>query len=373
MFILRRYSFLSKYSLKWQTGPQNFNPSTFSPTFDTRHFNNPPIGCSDFSQAAEKSIDAVVHVRTAYQQQSFVNPWFEFFFGRSPQRERPIQLASGSGVIISSDGYVVTNNHVIEKAQYIQVALNDKREFTATLIGRDPNTDIALLKIEAHELPFIPFGNSDELHIGEWVLAVGNPFNLTSTVTAGIVSAKARNINILNAEMKIESFIQTDAAVNPGNSGGALVNTKGELVGINTAIASQTGSYAGYSFAVPASIVQKVVHDLREYGVVQRALLGARIMEITPTLQQNQNLSTLQGAYIAYVLPNSSAEKAGLKQGDIVVKLDGVPIKTATDLQERIGRHTPGDMVQITFIRNGQAMTCVVELTNRQGNTNIEN
>ena len=244
---------------------------------------------TDFTVAAELSIHAVVHVKTKTPiKQRFggfgglSDPFLEFFFGpQQPQREQPqqqqdipMQEGSGSGVIISNDGYIVTNNHVIDRSKEIEVTLNDKRTFKAKLVGADPSTDIALLKIEAEDLPVIIFGNSDAVKVGEWVLAVGNPFNLTSTVTAGIVSAKARNINIINSQMRIESFIQTDAAVNPGNSGGALVNTRGELIGINTAIASQTGSYAGYAFAVPTSIVQKVVTDLRQFGVVQRAVLG---------------------------------------------------------------------------------------------------
>ncbi len=275
------------------------NDSTGIPVAYSRFASLPQAGETDFTQAAELSVNAVVHVKTTYRNQvsSQQMDLFEFFFGRpGQQREMPAQQASGSGVIISEDGYIVTNNHVIDRADQIQVVLNDKREYTATLVGTDPNTDIALLKIEETGLPVILMGNSDDLRVGEWVLAVGNPFNLTSTVTAGIVSAKARNINILNAEMKIESFIQTDAAVNPGNSGGALVNTRGELVGINTAIASQTGSYSGYSFAVPTSIVQKVVSDIRQYGVVQRAILGVQMREITSELKKEKKLSTLQEA-----------------------------------------------------------------------------
>ena len=271
-------------------------------------------------------------------------------------------MASGSGVIISEDGYIVTNNHVIDKAQVIQVVLNDKREFTATLVGTDPNTDIALLKIDATGLPVIPMGNSDELKVGEWVLAVGNPFNLTSTVTAGIVSAKARNINILNADMKIESFIQTDAAVNPGNSGGALVNTRGELVGINTAIASQTGSYTGYSFAVPTSIVQKVVSDIRAYGAVQRAILGVVMQEITPALQRERNLSTLQGVYVVQLLEGGAAQHAGIQEGDVITQVDAAQIKSSADLQEQIARHHPGDTVTVTVLRRGELKTFTVEL-----------
>jgi serine protease Do len=282
---------------------------------------------TDFTLAAELSVHAVVHVKTKtpvqqmqMQQFGFPNdPFFQYFFGQPGQRqprqqEEPMQEASGSGVIISSDGYIVTNNHVVDKSKEIEVTLNDKRTFKAKLVGADPNTDIALLKIDADKLPVILFGNSDSLKVGQWVLAVGNPFNLTSTVTAGIVSAKARNINIINSQMKIESFIQTDAAVNPGNSGGALVNTKGELVGINTAIASQTGSYAGYSFAVPVSIVKKVVADIRQYGVVQRAMLGVEISDINDKLAKEKGLKSLEGAYVGKVSDNSAAKKAGIKE-----------------------------------------------------------
>lgn len=332
----------------------------------------PQAGETDFTNAAELSVNAVVHVKTTYRNSPRQNtdPFFEFFFGRPDRHyEMPAQQASGSGVIISSDGYIVTNNHVIDRAQQIQVVLNDKREYTATLVGTDPTTDIALLKINETDLPVILMGNSDELRVGEWVLAVGNPFNLTSTVTAGIVSAKARNINILNAEMKIESFIQTDAAVNPGNSGGALVNTRGELVGINTAIASQTGSYSGYSFAVPTSIVQKVVSDIRQYGTVQRAILGVQMREITSELQKEEHLPTLQGAYVADVLEDGAAEKAGIQSGDVITKIDNTAIKTTTDLQEQIGRHRPGDVVTITLLRDGKTVTVKATLTNREGGT----
>ena len=331
-------------------------------------------GETDLTLAAEQSVNAVVHVKTTYRNQASSQQMelFEFFFGRpGQQREMPAQQASGSGVIISDDGYIVTNNHVIDRAELIQVILNDKREYTATLVGTDPNTDIALLKIDETGLPVIPMGNSDALRVGEWVLAVGNPFNLTSTVTAGIVSAKARNINILNAEMKIESFIQTDAAVNPGNSGGALVNTRGELVGINTAIASQTGSYTGYSFAVPTSIVQKVVGDIRQYGVVQRAILGVQMREITSELQKEKNLTTLQGAYVERVVEDGAADKAGIRSGDVITHVDGTPIKTGTDLQEHIARHRPGDKVQVTLLRDGKQLTVTATLTNRDGGTGV--
>ncbi len=338
---------------------------------------------TDFTVAAELSIHAVVHVKTKspirYQQfGGFSNdPFFEYFFGpqqRQPQqqKEAPMQEGSGSGVIISNDGYIVTNNHVVDKTAEIEVTLNDKRTFKAKVIGTDPNTDLALLKIDAEKLPIIVFGNSDSLRVGEWVLAVGNPFNLTSTVTAGIVSAKARNINIINSQMKIESFIQTDAAVNPGNSGGALVNTRGELVGINTAIASQTGSYAGYAFAIPVSIVQKIVTDLKQYGVVQRALLGV-VCEpvINDKLVKEKKLKTMNGAYVKEVGENSAAKKAGVKEGDIINNVNGNAVNSLTELQEQIGRYRPGDKIAITVVRGDVEEKLNVELKNPQGNTGV--
>ena len=334
---------------------------------------------TDFTVAAELSIHAVVHVKTKTPQKiqqfggGFNDPFFQYFFGQPQQRpqELPMQEASGSGVIITKDGYIVTNNHVVDQSAEIEVTLNDKRTFKAKVIGADPNTDIALIKIEAENLPVIAFGNSDSLKVGEWVLAVGNPFNLTSTVTAGIVSAKARNINIINSQMKIESFIQTDAAVNPGNSGGALVNTRGELVGINTAIASQTGSYAGYSFAVPVSIVQKVVADIRKFGVVQRAILGVEIKDITNELAKDKNLKTLEGAYVGKVADNSAAKKAGVKEGDIINAVNGITVKSVAELQEQIGRYRPGDKISINIIREGKDQKLTVELRNRQGSTGV--
>jgi len=335
---------------------------------------------TDFTVAAELTIHAVVHVKTktpmrTQQMEGFPNdPFFQYFFGvprQNQPKEMPMQEASGSGVIISNDGYIVTNNHVVDGSSDIEVTLNDKRTFKAKVIGTDPNTDIALIKIEAKDLPVIVFGNSDSLKVGEWVLAVGNPFNLTSTVTAGIVSAKARNINIINSQMKIESFIQTDAAVNPGNSGGALVNTHGELVGINTAIASQTGSYAGYAFAIPVSIVQKVVADLRKYGVAQRAVLGVEIKDITSDLAKEKNLKTLEGAFVGKVGDESAAKKAGVKEGDIINNVNGVYVKSVSELQEQIGRYRPGDKITITILRDNKEQKLNVELKNRQGNFGV--
>ena len=318
----------------------------------------------DFTQAAERSVEAVVHVKTKYyRQQQYVDPFYQFFFGRPQQSQQPSAMASGSGVILSNDGYIVTNNHVIESANEIEVVLNDKRTFAAQLIGTDPNTDLALLKIEATNLPTIEIGNSDDLRVGEWVLAVGNPFNLTSTVTAGIVSAKARSINILNSDMKIESFIQTDAAVNPGNSGGALVNTRGQLVGINTAIASQTGSYAGYAFAIPTAIMQKVVADLRQYGTVQRALLGIRMLDITQQVKDQLSLESMEGVYVGEVISGSAADKAGMKAGDVIVQVDGRPINASSQLQEQIGRKNPGDQIIILVRRGHRSVSLQVTLT----------
>ena len=318
----------------------------------------------DFTQAAERSVEAVVHVKTKYyRQQQYVDPFYQFFFGRPKQSQQPSAMASGSGVILSNDGYIVTNNHVIEDANEIEVVLNDKRTFAAQLIGTDPNTDLALLKIEATNLPTIEIGNSDDLRVGEWVLAVGNPFNLTSTVTAGIVSAKARSINILNSDMKIESFIQTDAAVNPGNSGGALVNTRGQLVGINTAIASQTGSYAGYAFAIPTAIMQKVVADLRQYGTVQRALLGIRMLDITQQVKDQLSLESMEGVYVGEVISGSAADKAGMKAGDVIVQVDGRPINASSQLQEQIGRKNPGDQITILVRRGHRSVSLQVTLT----------
>ena len=326
-----------------------------------------PVGVApvDFTKAAEMSVGAVVHVKTKYNVygKQYVDPFYQFFFGRPQQQPQGQAQATGSGVILSQDGYIVTNNHVIQQANEIEVVLNDKRSFTAQLIGTDPNTDIALLKIDATGLPTLEMGNSDDLKVGEWVLAVGNPFNLTSTVTAGIVSAKARNINILDADMKIESFIQTDAAVNPGNSGGALVNTRGELVGINTAIASQTGSYAGYAFAVPTSIVQKVVADLRQYGSVQRALLGIRMLDITSEVQQYYHLNTLEGVFIADVVSGSAAEKGGVEAGDIITAVDGVKVNSSSELQEKIARKNPGDEITLTVLRDGKRQDLRVTLS----------
>ncbi|HON17570.1 MAG TPA: Do family serine endopeptidase [Salinivirgaceae bacterium] len=325
----------------------------------------------DLTEAARRTVDAVVHVKTLNNRQPMGsgNPFFDFFFG-DPRGSQPQPiLSAGSGVIISRDGYIVTNNHVIENADKIEITLNDKRTYEARIIGADPGTDIALLKIDESDLPFLTFGDSDSTKVGEWVLAVGNPFNLTSTVTAGIISAKARNINIINRRYAIESFIQTDAAVNPGNSGGALVNAKGELIGINTAIASQTGTFTGYSFAVPISIVRKVVSDLMEFGEVQRAFLGVIISDINSQLASKYSLKVLDGVLIQDIELGSAAEKAGIEPGDVIVQVGSVPIKSVAEFQDHLIRFRPGDEVVFTINRKGKIMEKRTVLQNRIGST----
>jgi Do/DeqQ family serine protease len=327
----------------------------------------------DLTFAAENSVHAVVHIATQSVRSegwSSGNPFFDEFFGL--RRQEP-QLAEGfgSGVILSEDGFIVTNNHVIERAQKIKVILNNKQEYEARLIGADPSTDLALLKIEATNLPFLTYGDSNSLKLGEWVLAVGNPFNLTSTVTAGIVSARARNLGINTDQYSIESFIQTDAAVNPGNSGGALVNQQGNIVGINTAIASRTGSYAGYSFAVPVSIVEKVVEDLKKYGEVQRALLGVNIKDVTATLAKEKGLGKVEGVYVDAVVESGAAKEAGIKEGDVILNVEGKPVNSAAELQENISRYRPGDNVQIVIKRKNDRKHFTVTLRNKHGDTQI--
>ena len=332
----------------------------------------------NFVYAAKVSTPTVVHISSTFSRRSGSNPMEEFwdFFGyRQPDNNaRPQARGFGSGVIMSEDGYIITNNHVIDNAGDIEVTLADKRSYQARLIGTDPNTDLALLKIEERGLPYINFGNSDNLQIGEWVLAVGNPFaqgtpyDLTSTVTAGIVSAKGRNINILgNRSYRIESFIQTDAAVNPGNSGGALINLKGELVGINTAIATPSRTFAGYSFAIPSTLVNKVVNDLREFGVVQRALLGVQITDVTADFAEERDIEEVGGVYILDVNDNSAAAAAGLRKGDIIASINGTAINTTAELQELVGRNSPGDRIDVRYVRDGRSYTTKATLKNVQG------
>jgi Do/DeqQ family serine protease len=332
----------------------------------------------DFTQTAERVTQAVVHIRSTQErphtssQEQQVPEAFREFFG--PRMQQGPSQSAGSGVIINENGYIITNNHVVQDADIVEVTLLDNRTYTAEVIGTDPDTDIALIKIKETGLPFLAFVDSDVAKVGQWVLAVGNPFNLNSTVTAGIISAKGRSINILNrgtqeGNTAIESFIQTDAAINPGNSGGALVDLNGGLLGINTAIASPTGSYSGYGFAVPSNLVNKIVEDLIKYGVVQRGWLGVSIGSVNSELAHQKNLTVNEGAYVSAFAENSSAKTAGIKEGDVIVKIDQAPIRSSTALIEYIGRHRPGDKVNVVVNRGGKEFTLPVTLTGRDGKT----
>ena len=354
-----------------------------------------PANHSDFTTAAESTINGVVSIKSyatprGYSQNSgnggfFGDPFFEYFFGnpggnrrsqprqeQQPRQQQPSGL--GSGVIISADGYIVTNNHVIDEADRLEVTLNDNRTFDATVVGSDASTDLALIKIDAKDLPVIPMGDSEALKVGEWVLAVGNPFGFTSTVTTGIVSAKGRSISAQShgGRMGIESYIQTDAAVNPGNSGGALVNLAGELIGINTAIYSQTGNYAGYSFAIPTTIVKKIVSDLRQFGTVQRAVLGISIMDLSNEIAKENNITAVtKGVFVGDVSDRSSAKEAGLQKGDVIVKINDINTDNVAQLQEQVAKHRPGDKVKVTYIRDNNTKSVDVTLRNPQGNMQI--
>ncbi len=315
----------------------------------------------DFTEAAEKTIHTVVHVKNV-SRTTISNPILEYFYGYKGDQQQE-QIGTGSGVIISEDGYIVTNNHVIKDATEIEITLNNKKSYKAKLIGTDSKMDIALLKIDASEkLPYTTFANSDSVKIGEWVLAVGNPYNLTSTVTAGIISAKARNLDTSG----IQSFIQTDAAVNPGNSGGALVNTRGELIGINTMISSPTGSYAGYSFAIPSNLARKIIEDLMEFGNVQRGVLGVEGGELNALASKELGVPETEGFYIKKVSKKSGAEKAGLEKGDIIIKLDDQNINTYADLSGYINTKRPNNKVQVTFIRDGKNKVVPVVLSKNE-------
>jgi len=344
----------------------------------------------DFTGVSKEVMNSVVHITSIRTEkvennfqgspldQMFGDDFFRFFYGepqsRQQQRSRPQtyeQQASGSGVIIASNGYIITNNHVIDQADDIEVTLHDNEVFKAKVIGADPSTDLALLQIKKDHLPALTFANSDNVEVGEWVIAVGNPFNLNSTVTAGIVSAKGRNINIIDDKSAIEAFIQTDAAINPGNSGGALVDLNGDLIGINTAIASPTGTYAGYGFAIPSNIATKVVQDFMKYGVVQRAYLGIMIRDVNGELAKEDNLKLSEGAYVDSLVENSAAGEAGIREGDVIVKVGDIPILKSADLLEQIGMHRPGDQVQVTVNRNGKEMTYEVTLANQKGSKKL--
>ena len=353
----------------------------------------------DFNETAEKVLDGVVHIKSTHlyagnsqslqfrggldpfkdffgnEFEPFFGPRFRFESPRSnpPSNEPPGQVGTGSGVIISKDGYIITNNHVVAEADDIEVTLHDNRTYKATVVGTDPSTDLALVQIKEKNLPTVPFVNSDDVHVGQWVLAVGNPMGLNSTVTAGIVSAKGRSINILKDKYAIENFIQTDAAINPGNSGGALVNLEGGLVGINTAIASPTGTFAGYGFAVPSNIVNKVIKDLLEYGTVQRGVLGVMIRTIDGKLAKEKNLGITQGVYVDSLMENSAAGKSGVKPGDVILKVNQMAVKSSPELQGIIARYSPGEEVTLTINRKGKESDMKVKLNNREGNTELAN
>ncbi|OAD91259.1 serine protease [Aequorivita soesokkakensis] len=327
----------------------NYIPTNFSSTAEGMN--------TDFTEAADKTVHAVVHVKNTTVSRQPTNI-MEYFQGGGQPRA---MVGSGSGVIISPDGYIVTNNHVIANASNLEVTLNNNKTYTAKLIGTDPNTDIALIKVDGDDdFPFIPFGDSNNVKIGEWVLAVGNPFNLTSTVTAGIISAKARDLNQFDGNP--QSFIQTDAAVNRGNSGGALVNTRGELIGINTAITSETGSYVGYSFAVPSNNARKVIEDILEYGNVQRGILGIQVGNLNSDLAKKLGVDETQGVYVGGIEKGSGADKGGIKEGDIIKKLDGVTVNKFADLAGYLGSKRPNDVVEVTVVRNGNEKTIPVTL-----------
>jgi Do/DeqQ family serine protease len=329
-------------------------------------------GQIDFTYAAEQTVHAVVHVHTKTMMSGQSdNPIMEWFYGDRNSNKPREANGYGSGVIISNDGYIITNNHVVENAESVEVTLNDKRTFAAKVIGRDPGSDIALLKIKADNLPFIKYGDSEQLRLGEWVLAVGNPFNLTSTVTAGIVSAKGRSLGLNEGNYKIESFIQTDAALNMGNSGGALVNTKGLLVGITSAIMSPNGAYSGNSFAIPVTIVKKVIDDLREFGEVQRAIIGVNIQDVDADIASKLHLSEIKGAQVTRIIPSGSAQEAGMKENDVIIKFDGQPVNSVSELQEKVGKHRPGDKATVTYVRNSVENTVPITLKNVAGNTKV--
>lgn len=346
------------------------------PVHATNYLPGPPANGPDFRTAAEMTVNAVVHIRATFERKSHV---YDDFFGQlfryfenSPQspQYRPM-MGYGSGVIIKDDGYIITNNHVVQDASEIEVVLNDKRTYTAEVIGNDPSTDLALIKINETGLPNLAYGNSDNVQVGEWVLAVGNPFNLTSTVTAGIVSAKARDINILGKNTAIEAFIQTDAAVNRGNSGGALVNTDGELVGINAAIASNTGSYEGYSFAIPVNLVQKVVDDFLEFGAIQRAYIGVVIREMNAEFAKELGMEDIRGVYVNAVSEDGGAEEAGIREGDIILSIEDIEVNSLSELLEIVGQHRPGDEIDLEIMRDGKYKNFEVELKDEYGSIEL--
>lgn len=341
----------------------------------TDQVREPRLTLTDFTDVAAATINGVVHIKTEMTQ---MTPLYQSFFGFIIQQgvQKQVYNAYGSGVIITADGYILTNNHVVQDAERITVTLNDRRELPARLVGNDPATDLAVIKVEAEGLTYIPFGNSDLVRIGEPVLAIGNPFNLTSTVTSGIISAKARNMHIIDNprsnESPLESFLQTDAAVNSGNSGGALVNSQAELIGVVTAIASGNGgNYIGYSFAIPSNIAVKVAADLKLYGYVQRGYLGVQVTEVDANVARQTGAREIKGLYVAKVMSDCAAERAGIRQGDIILRVAGKEVNTFAEMMEELGIFTPGDEVDVDYVRNGKADVVKVKLLNSNGNTSI--
>ncbi len=333
---------------------------TFSPSSET---------LPDFAKAAVRATPSVVFIKTFSERQRSMS-WMDYYFGGGGRSTGRAAIGTGSGVVISEDGYIITNNHVINRADEIEVILA-KRTYPAKLIGVDPSSDLALIKIDATDLSAIAFSNSDKLQVGQWVLAVGNPFNLTSTVTAGIVSAKGRSIDIMAGQFPLESFIQTDAAINPGNSGGALVDSDGNLVGINTAILSETGSYSGYGFAIPANVVRKIAGDLKEFGEVQKAFLGAQILEVNEEIADSFDLENIEGIVIARLEEGGAAQKAGLRRGDIILFIEKTKIRTKSDFDEKMSFYRPGDQLEMTIQRDGKVIVKTLTLTNVDGTTEL--
>mgnify|MGYP000033457806 FL=1 len=334
---------------------------TFASDFDdNKNYQAEESNRPNFIKASEHAIQAVVHIKSKYISNELYG-YYDPFYGKRFFNQPKENIASGSGVIISEDGYIITNRHVINNSEEIEVVLNDKRTYSAKILGEDPNSDLALLKIEENRLPFLKFDNSNHVRVGEWVLAVGNPYNLNSTVTAGIISAKSRKINILN-DGGIESFIQTDAAINSGNSGGALVNTNGNLIGINTAIQSKTGSFSGYGFAIPSNMAEKIINDLKLYGEVRRAYIGIHITDINMQVQKELKLNGLEGVLISKVLANSAAELAGIKDLDVILEINGIKVNSTSELHELIIQFNPGDKINCTIQREEQIETVTVSL-----------
>lgn len=377
IFTIRLYSSEKKMeeSLEAAVSAQKHAESLSTPYLYRTAYVNPGTN-DEFVNAAEKTVNAVVHIRTEVIRKGnsyydFFGPLLEQLYGGQLQVPNNVSIALGSGVVISPDGYIVTNNHVIEGASKIEVTFNDRHKKEATVVGSDPTTDLALIKVEGKDLEFLTFGDSDKVRVGEWALAVGNPFNLNSTVTAGIVSAKARNINILGDGSTIESFIQTDAVINPGNSGGALVDMEGNLIGINAAIASHTGVYEGYSFAIPSNIVHKVIEDFIQYGTLQRAYLGVSVSEVNQEIADREELDKLSGIYVGEIDENGAAAKAGIKKGDVIMSVNGITVNTHSELIGVISQYRPGETVKVKVVRKGETYEYDVVLKNMHGTEEI--